>query len=162
MKIELRERTAEHVGIYWNKVQDEEIKRMLPTRVISLEEALSMFERSLLPGATSYGKVIYADEEYVGDVWCYGIDEESEQSAMLSYTIFEKRLWGRGVATEVVALFLEDIFERFNLNKVGAFTYEEHYASIKVLDKVGFKEIEAFEEAGVYSKYFEKKIEDES
>ena len=70
MKIELRERTAGHVRIYFEQTQDEQIERMLPRSVESLEQALANFEATLLPGAASFGRTIYADGRYVGDVWC--------------------------------------------------------------------------------------------
>ncbi len=38
--ITLRERTKEHVSIYFEKTRDEEIRRMLPGGAESLEEAL--------------------------------------------------------------------------------------------------------------------------
>ena len=70
MKIELRERTAGHVRVYFEQTQDEQIERMLPRSVESLEQALANFEATLLPGAASFGRTIYADGRYVGDVWC--------------------------------------------------------------------------------------------
>ena len=68
MKIELRERTAGHVRVYFEQTQDEQIERMLPRSVESLEQALANFEATLLPGAASFGRTIYADGRYVGDV----------------------------------------------------------------------------------------------
>ena len=102
MKIELRERTAGHVRVYFEQTQDEQIERMLPRSVESLEQALANFEATLLPGAASFGRTIYADGRYVGDVWCYCIDCEQSPNAMLSYCIFDKALWGKGAATEAV------------------------------------------------------------
>ena len=69
MKIELRERTAGHVRVYFEQTQDEQIERMLPRSVESLEQALANFEATLLPGAASFGRTIYADGRYVGDVF---------------------------------------------------------------------------------------------
>ena len=57
-------------------------------------ESLRQYEESLFPGASSFGRVIYADGCYVGDVWCYGIDEREEKMAMFSFLILEKKLWG--------------------------------------------------------------------
>ena len=115
MKIELRERTAGHVRVYFERTQDEQIERMLPRSVESLEQALANFEATLLPGAASFGRTIYADGRYVGDVWCYCIDCEQSPNAMLSYCIFDKALWGKGAATEAVGLFLQQAVERFSL-----------------------------------------------
>lgn len=98
IKVVLKPRTAEHVRIYWEKTQDKEIRRRIPLQDISLEEALRQFEASRQPGATSFGMCIEADGDYVGDVWCYGIDEAGEQMAMFSFLIFEKACGERALA----------------------------------------------------------------
>ncbi len=155
MDISLAVRTTEHVSIYWNKTQDDEIKTMLPSSAESEEKALAMYEESLKSDAKSYGKVILADGTYVGDIWCYCIDETEEKSAMLSYCIFEKTLWNKGIASEAVKLFLKEVFDRYKIDKIGAFTYAFNTASIRVLEKVGFTLIDKWEEDGVMSHYYE-------
>ena len=90
--ISLKERTKNHVKIYFQKTQDSEIKRMLPSTVQTEEDALNAFEETQKPGATSYGRTIYYDETYVGDIWCYNINTEESPNWMLSYCIFDKTL----------------------------------------------------------------------
>ena len=55
MRITLTPRTAEHVKIYWKKIQDEEIRKYIPLRSLSLEETLAQFEASRQPGSGSFG-----------------------------------------------------------------------------------------------------------
>lgn len=155
MEITLKTRTAEHVSIFWNKTQDEEIKRLFPFNIKSLDEALALFEQSLRKDASSYGKVIYYEGSYVGDIWCYCIDESNEMTAMLSIVIFEKELWGKGIATYAANAFIKDVFDKFSIEKIGAFTYSNNYGSISLLSKAGFEEVEAFIEDGIESKYYE-------
>lgn len=155
--IELRPRTKENVSVYFYKVQDEEIKKFLPQKAKNVEEAIEDFEKSQRPDSTSYGRSIYVDGTYVGDIWVYCIGEE-EPDAMLSFCLFEKSLWGKGVTTEAAKLFLSEIKEKFNLKTVGAFTYSENLASGKVLKKNGFLEKETFWEDGIESKYFQKDL----
>ncbi len=155
MDIVLKKRTADHVAFFWDKLQDEEIKRLFPISIKSFEEALILFEKSLKKDASSYGKVIYFEGKYIGDIWCYCIDESDEKMAMLSIVIFEKELWGKGIATKAAKIFIEEVFDKFDIEKIGAFTYSNNYASIGLLKKAGFVEIEEFVEAGVESKYFE-------
>lgn len=157
MTVTLSERTAAHVSTYWHKTQDAEIQALLPSSAQSEEQALEMFRQSLLPAATSYGRVILADGQYIGDIWCYCIDEIEEKSAMLSYCIFEKTLWGKGIATSAAEAFLQEVFERYNVETIGAFTYSANLASIRVLQKLGFVFVEEWEEDGVLSRYFELK-----
>lgn len=155
MNIMLKTRTANHVISFWDKTQDEEIKRLFPINIETLEEALILFEESLKKDASSYGKIICFGGKYIGDIWCYDIDENNEKMAMLSIVTFEKELWGKGIATEATKVFVEEIFNKFNIEKVGAFTYSINYASVGLLQKAGFVEIEKFVEDGIESKYFE-------
>lgn len=154
--IELRERTEEHVRIYFEKTQDAQIASMLPQAAQTVEQAVENYRKTLLPGATSYGRTIYAEGAYVGDVWCYGIDLAEEPNAMLSYCVFEKELWGRGIATEAVGLFLADIVPRFSLKSVGAFAWCANAASLKVMEKNGFRQVETFLEDGTEAAYCQK------
>jgi len=157
--IELRGRTREHVRIYYERTRDEEIQKMCPQRAQSVEEALNDYEKSLRPDAASFGRTVYADGRYIGDVWCFAIHEESEPDAMLGYCLFEKELWGGGAATEAVGLFLREIAERFELKSVGAFTFMENRGSVRVLEKNGFALKESFFEDGAESGYYQLDME---
>lgn len=154
-RITLHPRTAETVATYFSKAQHPAIRRTLPQKAKTLDEALTDFAMTQLPGATSYGRTIQVDGCYVGDVWCYAIDAKDTPSAMLSYCVFEQERWGNGVATEAVRLFLTEVREKFALHTVGAFTYTENLASVRVLEKNGFKLIEEFVEDNVSSQYYE-------
>ncbi len=156
MKMELRERTETHVRIYFEKVQDTEIRRLLPQSAQTLEQALENYGKTLQPGSTSYGRTIYVNGEYVGDIWCYCIDRHDQPNAMLSYCIFEKKYWGQGVGTAALQAFLMEITPRFQLCSIGAFTYSDNLPSVRVLVNNGFAEVEEFSENGILSKYFEK------
>lgn len=160
MNITLRERTADHVRIYFERTQDEQIDRMLPRSVETLEQALSNFEQTQLPDAKSYGKTIYADDRYVGDIWCYCIDSKETPNAMLSYCIFEKDCWGKGIASQAVSLFLDEITTKYSLSSIGAFTFADNIASIRVLEKNGFSVQESFVEDGRESVYLEYRVQD--
>lgn len=155
MDMILKRRTKEHVMTFWYKTQDEEIKRLFPFNIESLDKALILFGESLKKDALSYGKVIYFEGNYIGDIWCYSIDEINEKMAMLSVIIFEKTLWGKGIATEATKTFIKEVFNKYNIEKIGAFTYSQNHGSIGLLRKVGFSQIETFIEDGIESRYFE-------
>ncbi|MCD8084967.1 MAG: GNAT family N-acetyltransferase [Clostridiales bacterium] len=154
--IELKERTEQHVKMYYEKTQDAEIKDLLPSSAKTLEDALRMYMETKSESAKSIGKTIYYNGEYVGDIWCYGLWEEPD--AMLSYCIFEKKLWGKGIATEAVRLFVEFLRNDYHIKTIGAFTYRNNIASVRVLNKNGFALIEQFEDAGRASVYLEKTV----
>ena len=154
--VELRERTEQHVRIYFERTQDPEIQALIPQSAKTVEDAISLFEKTLLPGATSFGRTIYVDNNYAGDIWCYCINHEEEPNAMVSYCLFEKALWNKGIATEATRQFLKEIIERFSLNTIGAFTYCDNIPSIRVLEKNGFMKMEEFTDDGKLSAYFQK------
>lgn len=160
MKVELRERTEEHARIYFERTRDEEIQRMCPQKAQTAEEAAADFRKSVQPGSTSYGRTIYADGQYVGDIWCYCMHEETEPDAMISYCIFEKKMWGRGIAAEATRMFLAEIGAKFAIKTAGAFTYMDNQGSVRVLEKNGFRLMESFSEEGAESGYYLKRMEE--
>ena len=160
MKIELRLRTEAHVRTYFERTQDPQIQTMIPQTARTVEQAIANFEKTLLPNATSFGRTVYCDDVYVGDIWCYCINHEEEPNAMLSYCIFDKALWGKGVATEALSQFLSEIVPRFGLKTVGAFGYCNNKASLRVLEKNGFFCMETFVEDGMESAYYQKTVEE--
>ncbi len=155
MNIHLQERTETHVKIYFQKAQASEIKKYLPQKAKTLEEALADFQKTLSPNAKSYGKTIYINDQYIGDIWCYAIDLSETPNAMISYCIFEKKFHNQGIATKALALFMKEIFTKFPFKTLGAFTFASNIASIKVLEKNRFQHRETIEENGTVSFYFQ-------
>ena len=155
MVITLGERTAETVRIYFEKANRPEIKKVLPQKAKTVEEALADYEKTRLPGATSFGQTILADGRYVGDVWCYCINIDDEPNCMVSFCVFELESWSKGIATAALKLFIEAIRAKYGVKTIGAFTYANNLASISVLEKNGFSVMEEFEENGVLSKYLQ-------
>lgn len=154
MTIVLRERTAETAAVYFERTRSPAIQKALPQKAQTLEEFLEDFRKTQQPGADSFGRTVYAGEQYVGDVWCYCMDAGGDPQAMVSYCVFEQALWGRGIASEALRLFLEEIRERFGLERVGAFTFAANTGSIRVLEKNGFRLAESFTEDGIESAYY--------
>ncbi|WP_105614328.1 GNAT family N-acetyltransferase [Vallitalea okinawensis] len=158
LNINLRARELDHVKRFWQESQDEDLQRLFPFQKQTLEEAIELFYQSLQPEAKSYGETIYVDDCYIGDVWCYCIDEKNEKSCFLSIVIFDKAFWKKGIGAKVLHDFNQLIIKRYDINKICAFTYKFNTASIMTLEKVGFKCIEEFEEDGVASLYYEYNI----
>ena len=155
MIIILGDRTEETVRVYFEKSQQPEIKKMLPQKAKSVEEAISDYRKTLLSDSTSYGRTINVDGDYIGDVWCYCIDKSDIPEAMLSFCIFEETYLNKGIATEAVSLFLKEIQEKYELKTIGAFTFSYNYASQRVLEKNKFQFFEEFIEDGKASKYYQ-------
>lgn len=151
----LKTRTLEHVKIFWEKTQDQEIERMFPFNKGTLNDAIKLYEESLKPDAKSFGKIIDVDNKYIGDVWCYGIDEDTEKQAFVSIIIFDKPYWGKGIGKDALEQFSKLVFERYTVSKLCAFTYKHNKRSIATLESLGFKKLEEFEENGITSCYYE-------
>ena len=158
MTVELRNRTEIHVRIQYEKIRDPQIWAMIPMTEKTLEQAIEDYKKTLLPGASSYGRTIYVNGVYVGDVWCYCMDPEEEPNAMVGYCLFEKSLWGKGIATEALNQFLRDAAPRFGLRTMGGIAYCDNRASLRVLEKNGFEKKEEFEEDGILSAYYQKEL----
>lgn len=155
MDVTLGSRTAETAAIYFKKTDNETIRRVLPQKAQTVEEAVADFYASQRPGASSYGRIILVDGQYVGGVWCYCIDPGGTPSAMVSCCVFEPSLWGQGVASKALNMFLSEIAGKYSLKTVGAFTYSSNLPSIRVLEKNGFRLAEEFVEDEVSSRYYQ-------
>lgn len=158
LQITLGTRTAETAAIYFHKTNNDAIRRYLPQKAKTVEEALLDYEQTLLPEATSYGRTILCDGQYVGDVWCYCIRPGDTPGAMVSYCVFETTCHGSGIATRALSLFLDEIAAKYHLRTVGAFTFCENTASVRVLEKNGFVLAEEITEDGIASGYYQKSL----
>ena len=158
MEITLGVRTAETAALYFEKASSPSIRKTLPQRARTVDEAVADFYESQKPGASSFGRTILADGRYVGDVWCYCIDPGGDPGAMVSYCVFEQDLWGLDVASTSLGLFLGEIGPKFGLKTVGAFTFADNFPSIRVLEKNGFRLMEEFTEDGVLSRYYQRNL----
>lgn len=158
MLVTLDKRTEETVRLYFEKSQQPFIRAVLPQKARSVEEALDDYRKTLLPTATSYGRIIQADGVYVGDVWCYCIDKQETPSAMLSYCVFDPACWKKGIATQAVGLFLVEMRQRCGIQTVGAFTFADNSASCRVLEKNGFLLLESIVEDGRASHYYQRSL----
>ena len=74
---------------------------------------------------------------------------------MLSFCIFEKAYWNRGITSKAVSLFLKEIHDRYELETIGAFTFSDNFSSQHVLAKSGFRLMEEFIEDGRKSRYYQ-------
>lgn len=82
--------------------------------------------------------VVSRDEESVGFVWLFEISDVHAR-AELGYWIAPAES-GRGYATEAARCCLRYAFDDRNLRKVTARVFEGNDASMRVLEKLGFRE----------------------
>jgi RimJ/RimL family protein N-acetyltransferase len=68
-----------------------------------------------------------------------GAIERGQGRCKLGYLVGEKALWGRGYATEAVQAVASHAFGPLGLRRIEAGAYASNPASIRVLEKVGFR-----------------------
>ncbi|BAD84422.1 ribosomal protein-serine acetyltransferase RimL homolog [Thermococcus kodakarensis KOD1] len=130
----------EDVQKIWEWNNDREVAKSLadPSDVSTLEEWMRWYENLTAKKLTKRAFAVLNDDgELVGTVILSGIDLRNG-TAEIGYFI-GKEHWGKGYASEAVKLALRFCFQYMNLRKVFARTYENNAASIKVLEKNGFK-----------------------
>ncbi len=108
--------------------------------ISSPEEARRLFDAFIRPGGDTHFRLI-ADlrrtGEPVGTIGLYAYSELNRR-AELGYD-FLREHWGKGLTTEAVREVLRYAFEELKLNRVEATTDSENAASMRVLEKAGFR-----------------------
>ena len=125
---------------YVEWLNDPEINRYLETRweeqtrytiEIFLEE-MEKSENSVLFG-------IFLDGKHVGNIKIGPVNWH-HLYADVSYFIGDRSVWGQGLATEAVLLVSRFGFEQLGLNKCKAGSYSGNTGSMRVLEKVGYRQ----------------------
>ena len=87
-----------------------------------------------------FSKWLVQDKESgqaIGDAGLLILDE-LEPIADLGFRL-AKSQWGRGLATEAATAWLHTAFEELQLQQVSAFAHVDNMASLRVLEKIGFR-----------------------
>jgi [ribosomal protein S5]-alanine N-acetyltransferase len=84
---------------------------------------------------------IVLDRALVGQVTVGSLGREPAEAAYVGYWI-DQAFTGRGVATRALALVLDHAFATLDLPRVEANIQPDNLASRRVVDKVGFREVE--------------------
>lgn len=135
--LELTDATAEYVG--W--LNDPEVTRYLETgRYPVTRESVREYIRSFQGSRTSLAFAIIdrATGRHIGNVTLNHIDP-IHRTADTGIMIGCKEFWGRGIAYEAWSLLIRYAFDRLNLRKIIAGAVVENRASIRTLEKLGFR-----------------------
>ena len=124
---------------YLTWLEDKQVNRYLETRwqKQSLEK-IKEFVQMITESSHSYLFAIIYKNKHVGNIKI-GPIHPIYKYADISYFVGDKSCWGNGVATEAVGLILKFGFEKLNLNRIEAGTFEQNAASQRVLLKNNFK-----------------------
>ncbi len=92
-----------------------------------------------------YSWMIEVDGEAVGTIAAY--DYQGEDSSIeIGYSIFQDH-WGKGYASQAVALVVKELFSQNQIKCIRAWSAAENISSKRVLEKNGFVETEIREKA---------------
>lgn len=122
-------------------VNDREIQNMVgnPMRIYfesDFDEILEELRKSK-EKMVNFAVVENEKEELVGFCGIGTIDWRSRKAVV--WYFIGKEHWGKGYGTETLALLCRFAFENMNLRKLYTYVYEPNRASIRVLEKNGFK-----------------------
>ena len=134
---------------------DPEVYRYLPKPDIESPADTEKIIASILDqyeahGAGRLAMVLKEDQQLIG--WCglkwydgpmNGVTDFYE----IGYRISPK-YWGKGLATEAARAVISDAFETTGIRSIYAYVDHENKASIRVLEKLGFRFIKLFYDEG--------------
>jgi ribosomal-protein-alanine N-acetyltransferase len=86
--------------------------------------------------------------EFIGTCGLEPVEIDGRKEVELGYRLCLK-YWGYGYATEAAAAVLEYGFDKLELGKIFAFVLPQNRASVKVLEKLGFRYEREFLHAGI-------------
>lgn len=131
---------------YIDWMLDEDILRYLACRGqihtrVSLQEYISKMNESF--DNYLFGIYIKKDATYLGNIKIGGIHSLHKYGDM-GLLIGEKNEWGKGYATEAIALLTEYVFNELQLNKIIASILDHNKGSYKAFIKAGYREVGVF------------------
>jgi ribosomal-protein-alanine N-acetyltransferase len=138
--------TDEYVG--W--LNDKDVNSFLEARFFThTQESVRQFLMSQIEcGRVLFYGIWSSDNFHVGNIKLGPIDM-NHLSGDLGFLIGNRSYWGRGIASSAVEKLSQFAFS-LGLKKITAGAYETNIASIKVLQKAGFKR-EGYRESQVIS-----------
>jgi RimJ/RimL family protein N-acetyltransferase len=83
--------------------------------------------------------IIRANGEFIGSVGAYWVDENTNWLDT-GIVIYNKDYWNGGYGTEAYAMWIDFLFERTGLHRLGMSTWSGNVRMIKVAEKLGMKE----------------------
>jgi ribosomal-protein-alanine N-acetyltransferase len=136
---------------YVNWLNNPKVNQFLESRNASHNrDSLREFVRSTdeSPSAIIFGLFVFQQNRHIGNVKLAEVDFRLG-SAEIGYLIGDFRTWGKGYATEAIMAITEFAFSTLELTKLTAGVYKDNLASIRVLEKCGFKKYDQSHRGGI-------------
>ena len=132
---------ADANGNYFQWMQDPEILQFLESRFQkhSLLNIQNFIESQLKNPVVFFNGIFLNDtDRHIGNIKLGPIDAHHHLGD-IGIIIGEKDCWGKGFATEAIALIRDFAFQQLNLHKLTAGCYSNNMASANAFIKVGFQ-----------------------
>lgn len=140
-RIHLREvRLTDVTDRYYRWMNDPEVNRYLETRYVpQSHETIAEFVRNMAGRSDEPFFAICTNNtgDHIGNIKIGPINWR-HRYADVSLLIGEKEFWGKGYASEAIALVTRFGFEVINLNKLEAGCYAENEGSARAFEKCGY------------------------
>ncbi|WP_417236945.1 GNAT family N-acetyltransferase [Bizionia paragorgiae] len=81
--------------------------------------------------------LIFSEDEFCGEIGIWLKDDVNRCNAEIGYFIAEP-FWGKGIATQAIALMTEYAFNAFDLVRIVASVFEYNIGSMRALEKNDF------------------------
>lgn len=145
IRLIFRKHVIADMEAYCAMEMDADVRRYVGGQPRTREEAEKRFMGALMPSAGKLGMwatILKSDNKYIGRCGIYQrMDSESKpiprEAAMGLY--ISKDYWGKGYATEAGKAFIQLGFNELKLEKIVAAVQAGNDASVRVMEKLGFK-----------------------
>lgn len=131
-EVRIREVVDGDLAVFYEQQRDPEAVRMAAFPARDRASFTAHWTGRVMADPAVLARTVTADGEVAGHLVCW---EESGRS-MLGYW-FGRRYWGRGIATEGLALFLGQVRRR----PLFADPVVHNIGSVRVLEKCGFRHV---------------------
>jgi len=143
-----------------NLFTDESVMKRVDKGVLTTKQAEAfwhkLFEKLYPQNFKIWAVFAKEDLGYVGHAGIYPRMTKKEDWEFVYFLC--RNAWGKGFATEIARAIIEFGFEELNLMEVYATVDDDHFSSIRVLEKAGMKfDRHEFDEQGRFSVYTIKK-----
>ncbi|MDD5751481.1 MAG: GNAT family protein [Candidatus Peribacteraceae bacterium] len=123
---------------YAGWLNDPVITHWLETRSATIPKLKKYIrEKQRKPDAILYGVFLIKNGQHIGNIKLEPIDYK-KRDVVIGMLIGEKRLWGRGIATEVIKLATNYAFAMLKMRTVTLGVIPENKVALHIYQKCGF------------------------
>ena len=152
-KVKFRELTMTDTGMLFGIYSDKEAMKYRGSKPMqTIDDAKNFVKNTKVKKmeilTIRKGIELVKTKELIGSVM-YRFNENKKNECEIGYSI-GRQFWGKGLGKEIVKTMIKAIKEKNEINKIVAWSNKENIASVKILEKIGFKRISQTEYENSY------------